>query len=92
MKNGITFIIPCYNPSAGDIQRCIDSIFVQKSPEDKIIIIDDGSNNSEEIKKIVDGFCDVSLIRIEKNSGVSNARNIGRVDAYELRNVCVSEL
>ncbi|MBR3232742.1 glycosyltransferase family 2 protein [Candidatus Saccharibacteria bacterium] len=74
-KNGITFIIPCYNPSIEDLEKCLESLSLQVSCEDKILIVNDGSDNEDIIKRIAKQHKNTSLINIKINSGVSNARN-----------------
>lgn len=70
-------IIPCYN-SAEWIEKCLKSI--PKRDDIEIICIDDGStdNTFQEILKYRDKKYDKLItIHIEKNKGVSYARNQG---------------
>lgn len=76
MKNSICFIIPCFNVE-DKIERCIDSILNQLEYNDKIIVIDDYSNDST--PKILQNKYrsnkQVLLLFNEKNYGVSYSRN-----------------
>ena len=77
-KNNIklSIIIPVYNLEKY-ISRLINEIFMQKTDEVEIIIINDGStdNTEDEIKKI-DKKNEIKYF-YQKNSGVSYARNQG---------------
>jgi glycosyltransferase involved in cell wall biosynthesis len=70
----VSVIIPCYN-QGGYIQGAIDSVKAQTYTNWEIIIVNDGSNDTETItvlKELVNAG--VQVIDI-KNSGVSVARN-----------------
>jgi glycosyltransferase involved in cell wall biosynthesis len=74
----VSVIIPAFN-AADTIVRAIDSVRGQNMPSLEIIVIDDGSvDRTVEIitANIRDGE-NIRLIRMEKNSGVSAARNAG---------------
>lgn len=77
IKNNVSFIIPCFNPNIAALGKCIESISSQILDKDEIVIIDDGSCNSRQIKKLVSSCAKTKLIALPKNKGVSNARNIG---------------
>lgn len=72
----ISVIVPAYNAER-TINRCIDSILSQTYENIEIIIINDGSKDETEnkCKKYLQNE-KIRYINI-KNSGVSNARNIG---------------
>ena len=74
----VSVIIPCYN-SASTITRALHSVSCQ-SCDLEIIVVDDCS--SDESATIVQKYAEssrypVHLIRLDKNSGVSSARNAG---------------
>jgi len=74
----ISVIIPVYN-SARYFQECLRSVLGQSLCDIEIIIVDDGSTDSE-IPQILDDFAKKDLrIRViyKKNEGVSAARNDG---------------
>jgi len=70
----ISFIIPCYNNHAF-LPECLGSIRRYASGSFEIILIDDGSPSPVILDPELDG--DVTLVRQEKNLGVSAARNRG---------------
>lgn len=77
-KNKISIIIPTYNVEHY-VARCLDSVINQTLPDIEIIIIDDGStdNTVSVIKKYAKQDKRIKFIQLDKNSGVSVARNVG---------------
>ena len=72
----ITVVIPVYNCDKY-LRRAIDSVLKQESNEYELILINDGSvDNSLNICLEYSKNDNVKVIDI-KNSGVSNARNLG---------------
>lgn len=74
----IDLIIPVYNTPKIDLERCFNSILNQTFNNYKVYIIDDGSNDL--IKNFLDEYVkdkDNFIVKHIKNSGVSNARNLG---------------
>ncbi len=69
-------IIPLYN-KAPYVRKTVESVLGQTFDDYELIIIDNGSNDGS--NKIVAGFTDprIRTIRLDKNVGVSNARNNG---------------
>ncbi len=74
----LTVIIPNYN-KANYLQKCVQSILEQTRIPDEIIIIDDCSKDSS--KDVIQALCQqnssIRAVHLEKNSGVSHARNVG---------------
>ena len=76
MTEKISVIIPVFN-RADKIKRCLNSVFAQEYKNIEIIVIDDKStDNSVEVINSVKGDR-IKLIALNKNGGVSNARNVG---------------
>ena len=75
----ISFIIPTYNPSEEKdyFSECLSSIEKVFQKGDEILVIDDGSTNRSYIKNICNQYNNITIKRINKNSGISHARNIG---------------
>ncbi len=80
-KKKISIVVPCYNVERY-IQQCLESVINQTIGIENIelILVDDASSDGT-VKKIiqyVNRYSDsIILIRIEKNAGQANARNIG---------------
>lgn len=74
----VTVIIPAFN-AADTIVRALDSVRAQNIPELEIIVIDDGSadNTISVVSENAQPGENLRLLRLEKNSGVSAARNAG---------------
>ena len=76
-NNLISVIIPVYNVKQY-IERCIDSVLNQTYKNIEIILVDDGSNDG--CNEICNMYAEkdkrIKVVHI-KNSGVSNARNLG---------------
>lgn len=77
-KGCVSVVITCYNDSQVFF-RCLDSVLSQTVKPLEIIIIDDCSTDSEQIKKIIDIFHDESIIylRNETNKNGAFSRNKG---------------
>ncbi len=74
----IDLIIPVYNTPSSDLKRCFNSILNQTFSDYKVYIIDDGSNDLT--KDFLDEYVKDKnhfIVKHIKNSGVSNARNLG---------------
>ena len=73
-KTKVSVVIPYYN-NVDQIERAVNSILNQTHKLFEIIIVDDGSKNK--IKKKIINHKSVKLIELDKNYGVSHARNKG---------------
>ncbi len=73
MEKRISIVIPNYN-GADTIGECLTAAFASKYNEFEVVVVDDcsGDNSVEIIKKFP-----CKLVRLEKRSGTSKARNIG---------------
>ena len=77
----ISTIIPYYNPRSDFFQEAIESVLSQSYRNWEIIIVNDGSNN--ESRKSLESFIEsindkrISILQLDKNYGVSIARNKG---------------
>ena len=71
----VTIIIPVFN-NAETIIPLLDSLACQTIPADEIIVVDDGS--TDRTAELVENYpIPVKILRLEKNSGPSVARNKG---------------
>lgn len=64
--------IVSYNP---DIQRISENIFAIHKQVPEVIIFDNGSNNINHLKKLVNNFDNVHLLESSKNIGIAAALN-----------------
>lgn len=64
--------IVSYNP---DIQRISENIFAIHKQVPEVIIFDNGSNNINHLKKLVNNFNNVYLLESSKNIGIAAALN-----------------
>lgn len=79
MSCDVSVITPTYNSSC-TLRRALDSIYGQSLLPREIIVVDDGSDDWEQSRRIA-GSCpdsiSVRFIHLDKNQGPSTARNIG---------------
>ncbi len=79
----ISVIVPVFNNNAGEIKRCINSLYNEDVIDKfEIIIVDDGSCAScaKLLDKLASDFLNVKVFH-QLNKGVSNARNSGLIFA-----------
>lgn len=78
MKSNLTVIIPNYN-NERYIKKCLDSVLAQTMLPEEIIVVDDCSSDSsvDILKEYLEKCSILKCIFLEKNGGVSHARNIG---------------
>jgi glycosyltransferase involved in cell wall biosynthesis len=77
IKTLVTIIIPVYN-KVEYLKDSLASVVSQTYPYIEIIVVDDGSNKHNKIRKICNSFNKkVTIIKLKKNSGVSAALNKG---------------
>ena len=79
MMPDISVIIPCFNAEEY-IVRCVEKLEEQTFKSFEVIIVDDCSNDNsvkllEEVRD--KSSADISIIKLEKNSGPGVARNVG---------------
>jgi glycosyltransferase involved in cell wall biosynthesis len=70
----ISVVIPTYN-RADVLPTALASVWNQSRKPDEVIVTDDAS--SDDIASVVKSFPGTQLIRLKKNSGAGNARNVG---------------
>lgn len=70
----ISVVIPTYN-RADVLAEALASVWEQSRRPDEVIVIDDAS--SDDIAAVVALFPSTRLIRLDKNAGAGNARNVG---------------
>ena len=77
----VSIVVPVYNV-ASCVERCLDSVCSQTYPNIECVLVDDcGTDDSMAVvRKKLDGYTgavDFTVVRHEKNRGLSAARNTG---------------
>jgi serine O-acetyltransferase len=79
MSCDVSVITPTYN-SSGTLKRALDSVCGQSLLPREIIVVDDGSDDWEDSRRIAASYAGgiaIHFIHIDKNQGPSAARNAG---------------
>lgn len=78
MFTGVSVIIPNYN-NEKYIEKCIESVVKQSYENIDVIVVDDYStdNSREIITALANKYDNIIPIFLDKNQGVSHARNVG---------------
>ncbi|MBV9241749.1 MAG: glycosyltransferase family 2 protein [Acidobacteria bacterium] len=72
----VSVVIPAYN-SADTIEESLKSVRAQKFREHEVIVVNDGSPDTEKFERVIRHYLeDIVYIR-QKNSGAGPARNLG---------------
>ncbi len=74
----VSVVIPCYN-HAHYLKDSIKSVLEQSYQQFEIIVVDDGSENPDEVPSVVSKIGDprIRVIRHDTNKGLAAARNTG---------------
>ncbi|WP_026731766.1 glycosyltransferase family 2 protein [Fischerella sp. PCC 9605] len=79
MMASVSVIIPCYR-SSGTVRRAVDSVAKQTLRPAEVILVDDGSGDDtlRVLQQLQDDYGKdwIKVIALEKNCGVSVARNV----------------
>lgn len=74
----LSVVIPNYN-NAKYLEKCLDSVLMQTRVPDEIVVVDDASTDAspEIIRCYAAEHANVIGVFLQKNEGVSHARNVG---------------
>jgi glycosyltransferase involved in cell wall biosynthesis len=72
----VSVIIPAYN-TAGHIGGALESVFAQTFTEYEVIVINDGSPDTEQMERAIQPYISRILYFKQENGGPSSARNAG---------------
>lgn len=72
----VSVVIPCYNNSAL-IAETLQTVFAQTYTDYEIVLVNDGSPDTEKLETNIERFLDKIVYIKQKNTGVAGARNIG---------------
>lgn len=76
MTTPVTVVIPCFNHGQF-IDDAVDSVLAQTYPDVEIVIVDDGSDDPDTIRKLADYRRPYARVFHTENRGLSAARNFG---------------
>jgi cellulose synthase/poly-beta-1,6-N-acetylglucosamine synthase-like glycosyltransferase len=69
------FIVPVFNERPVAVEQTLRACLNQTYPVSKIFVVDDGSANPVDVAGLVGHVAKIELIRLERNMGISVARN-----------------
>lgn len=72
----VSVIIPTYN-TAEYISQALDSVLAQTFKDYEIIVINDGSPDTDELERVLEPYRERIVYLKQENRGVSSARNAG---------------
>lgn len=72
----VSVVIPCYN-NADVISETLQTVFAQTFQDFEVILVNDGSPDSDELEQNLSPFFDKIVYIKQKNHGASAARNTG---------------
>ncbi|HEY8205738.1 MAG TPA: glycosyltransferase [Pyrinomonadaceae bacterium] len=72
----VTIIIPAYNV-APYIDEALESVFAQTFADYEVIIVNDGSSDTEDLERRLESFSDRIRYFKQENRGAGAARNVG---------------
>jgi len=72
----ISVVVPAYR-AAQFIAASLDSVLAQTFQDFEIIVVNDGSPDSEDLEKVLEPYRSRTLYLRQENQGVSSARNTG---------------
>lgn len=72
----VSVIVPAYN-AAAHIGDALDSVFAQTYRDFEVIVINDGSPDSEELERTIEPYRDRIIYLKQENRGPAAARNAG---------------
>jgi glycosyltransferase involved in cell wall biosynthesis len=70
----VSIIVPAFN-CAAYIGEALDSVFLQTFEDYEVIVVNDGSPDTPEIERVIDGYKDRLIYIRQKNQGPAAARN-----------------
>jgi glycosyltransferase involved in cell wall biosynthesis len=70
----VSVIVPAYNVS-DYIAEALDSVFSQTFKDYEVIVVNDGSPDTERLEQVLQPYRDRILYIVQKNKGLSGARN-----------------
>src|SRR5215470_9782415 len=72
----VSVIVPAYN-TARFITETLQSVFAQTFRDYEVIVVNDGSPDTEDLKRVIASWCDRITYIEQENRGLAGARNTG---------------
>src|ERR1700686_1350704 len=72
----VSVIIPSYK-TATFITETLDSVFAQTFTDYEVIVVNDGSPDTEQLERVLEPYCNRIVYLKQENRGVAGARNAG---------------
>jgi cellulose synthase/poly-beta-1,6-N-acetylglucosamine synthase-like glycosyltransferase len=72
----VSVIIPAFN-AAGHVRAALDSVFAQSHTDFEVILINDGSPDTEQLEQVIQPYISRIIYLTRQNGGPSAARNSG---------------
>jgi glycosyltransferase involved in cell wall biosynthesis len=72
----VSVVIPAYQ-AAAFIGEALDSVLAQAAEETEVIVVNDGSSDTDALERVLARYGDRIVYLKQKNGGVSSARNTG---------------
>lgn len=72
----VSVIVPAYNV-ADFISETLDSVFAQTFKNYEVVVVNDGSPDTEQLEKVLEKYYDRLVYLKQENGGASRARNTG---------------
>lgn len=81
MNDSILAGIVTFNPN---IQRLHENINFAVNQVKRVVIVDNGSNNINNIEKLVDNYSNIELLKLDENKGIAYA--LKQIMIYAIKN------
>ncbi|HEX9960471.1 MAG TPA: glycosyltransferase family A protein [Pyrinomonadaceae bacterium] len=72
----VSVVIPAYNV-AGFVAETLDSVLAQTFPDYEIVLVNDGSPDTEKLEKTLENYFEKIVYVKQENGGTASARNAG---------------
>ena len=85
-RNDVAAVLVSWNPDIARFTSVVDAVLTQI---DKLVVIDNGSKNVEDVRELILDRPKMTLIELSENKGVSAALNIGVMHLRPLQSMWI---